>query len=86
MKVIKKIIIKKLIISGIIVGIIAVSFLIGNRYGEIKTVDKIEIDAVDEVDNGVVTIKIDDNYYDAEYNYYEVEPIVGSDLDYEVIY
>ena len=36
-----------------------------------KIIEGIEVDAVDEVDNGVITLKIDGQYYDYAYEYNE---------------
>ena len=41
-------------------------------FGEIiraKIIQEIKVDGVDEVDNGIVTLKIDGQYYDYEYEY-----------------
>ena len=34
-----------------------------------KIIRAIEVDSVDEVDNGIITLKIDGQYYDYEYEY-----------------
>lgn len=36
-----------------------------------KIIEGIEVDGVNEVDNGIVTLKIDGQYYDYQYEYNE---------------
>lgn len=45
-------------ISGLIIGIV---------FGCIFTIFNIRVDAVNEIDNGIVTLKIWCNYFDYEY-------------------
>lgn len=46
--------------------------IIGVYLGICFTINNLEIDGVNEVDNGIITIKFMDNYYDYEYKYNEI--------------
>ena len=46
--------------------------IIGVYLGIYFTINNLEIDGVNEVDNGIITIKFMDNYYDYEYKYNEI--------------
>lgn len=56
----------------IIILSIIFSLLIGLVIGSIITTLNIEIDTVDELDNGIVTIKIFGHYIDYYYEYNEI--------------
>ncbi len=45
----------------------------GLYLGFILTIMNIQIDGVNELDNGVITLKIFNNYFDYEYKYNEIE-------------
>ncbi len=47
--------------------IILVGVVFAYNLGKKQVIDNIKVDAVDEIDYGIITLKIDDEYYD--YNY-----------------
>ena len=65
----KKICIILILILMVITGII--SFKVASDITRAKIIQEIEVDGVDEVDNGIITLKIDGQYYDYEYEYVE---------------
>lgn len=70
---------KKLCIVLVIIGLMAISgvasFMVTReKTREItraKIIQGIEVVGVDEVDNGIITLKIDGDFYDYEYEYIE---------------
>lgn len=49
----------------------------GKNMGEKNVLENIEIDGVNEVENGIITIKYGEKYLDYKYEYNEVKRIVG---------
>lgn len=66
----KKIIIV-LVLIGLVVTVGITSFKVATDITRAKIIQEIEVDGVDEVDKGIVTLKIDGQYYDYEYEYKE---------------
>lgn len=67
--------------------VITISIIIGIILGIFITLKSIQIDSVNEVDNGIVTIKIFNNYLDYEYEYHEVDRQgLFESGDYKIIY
>lgn len=66
----KKIIIV-LVLIGLIVTVGVTSFKVATDITRVKIIQNIEVVGVDEVDNGIITLKIDGQYYDYEYEYIE---------------
>ena len=66
----KKIIIV-LVLIGLIVAVGVTSFKVASDITRAKIIQEIEVDGVDEVDNGIITLKIDGDFYDYEYEYIE---------------
>lgn len=58
-----------ILILMVITGII--SFKVASDITRAKIIQDIEVVGVDEVDNGIITLKIDGQYYDYEYEYIE---------------
>lgn len=52
---------------------LVMGLLLGVVLGATLTIKTIEIDGVNELDNGVITLKIWNNYFDYEYEYNEIE-------------
>lgn len=46
---------------------------VGLLLGIAITIKTIQVDGVNELDNGIITLKIFNNYYDYEYEYNEIE-------------
>lgn len=64
------------VVLGIIVLMVATGFATFKITSEIigaKIIQEIEVDGVDEVDNGIITLKINGQYYDYEYEYTEID-------------
>ena len=76
----KKIIIV-LVLIGLIVTVGVTSFKVATDITRAKIIQEIEVDAVDEVDKGIVTLKIDGQYYDFEYEYNEEFETVQDRID-----
>lgn len=66
----KKIIIV-LVLIGLIVTVGIISFKVASDITRAKIIQGIEVVGVDEVDNGIITLKIDGDFYDYEYEYIE---------------
>lgn len=66
----KKIIIV-LVLIGLIVTVGVTSFKVATDITRAKIIQNIEVVGVDEVDNGIITLKIDGDFYDYEYEYIE---------------
>lgn len=66
----KKIIIV-LVLIGLIVTVGVTSFKVATDITRAKIIQNIEVMGVDEVDNGIITLKIDGDFYDYEYEYIE---------------
>ena len=52
---------------------LVMGLLLGVVLGATLTIKTIEIDGVNELDNGVVTLKIWNNYFDYYYEYNDIE-------------
>lgn len=52
---------------------LVMGLLLGVVLGATLTIKTIEIDGVNELDNGVVTLKIWHNYFDYYYKYNDIE-------------
>ena len=50
-----------------------IGLFVGVVLGITLTIKTIQIDGVNELDNGVITIKVFNNYFDYEYEYNEIE-------------
>lgn len=53
--------------------IFVLGLFVGVVLGITLTIKTIQIDGVNELDNGVITIKVFNNYFDYEYEYNEIE-------------
>lgn len=53
--------------------IFVIGLFVGVVLGITLTIKTIQIDGVNELDNGVITIKVFNNYFDYEYEYNEIE-------------
>ena len=53
--------------------IFVLGLFVGVVLGATLTIKTIQIDGVNELDNGVITIKVFNNYFDYEYEYNEIE-------------
>ena len=53
--------------------IFVIGLFVGVVLGATLTIKTIQIDGVNELDNGVITIKVFNNYFDYEYEYNEIE-------------
>lgn len=66
---------KKLCIVLVIIGLLIItgvlSYLKTQEITRAKIIQSIEVVGVDEVDNGIITLKIDGDFYDYEYEYIE---------------
>lgn len=66
---------KKLGIVLVIIGLLIItgflSYLKACEITRAKIIQDIEVVGVDEVDNGIITLKIDGDFYDYEYEYIE---------------
>ena len=70
---------KKICIVLVIIGLLIIAGVLGylkacEKNQEItraKIIQSIEVVGVDEVDNGIITLKIDGDFYDYEYEYIE---------------
>lgn len=52
---------------------LVMGLLLGVVLGATLTIKNIQIDGVNELDNGIITLKIWNNYFDYEYEYNEIE-------------
>ena len=52
---------------------LVIGLFVGVMLGITVTIKNIQIDGVNELDNGVITLKIWNNYFDYEYEYNEIE-------------
>lgn len=66
----KKIIIV-LVLIGLVVAVGVTSFKVATDITRAKIIQEIKVDGVDEVDKGIITLEIDGQYYDYEYEYKE---------------
>ena len=66
---------KKFIIILIVLGIAVLAGLVGFKVGaeitRAKIINSIKIDGINEVDNGIITLEINGQYYDYQYEYNE---------------
>ena len=66
---------KKLCIVLVIIGLLIItgvlSYLKACEITTAKIIRAIEVDSVNEVDNGIITLKINGKFYDYEYEYNE---------------
>lgn len=66
---------KKLCIVLVIIGLLIItgvlSYLKACEITRAKIIKDIEVVGVDEVDNGIITLKIDGDFYDYKYEYIE---------------
>lgn len=66
---------KKICILFVIIGLLIItgvfSYLKACEITRAKIIQNIEVVGVDEVDNGIITLKIDGDFYDYEYEYIE---------------
>lgn len=53
--------------------IFVIGLFVGVVLGITLTIKTIQIDGVNELDNGVITIKVFNNYFDYKYKYNEIE-------------
>lgn len=53
--------------------IFVLGLFVGVVLGITLTIKTIQIDGVNELDNGVITIKVFNNYFDYKYKYNEIE-------------
>lgn len=53
--------------------IFVIGLFVGVVLGITLTIKTIQIDGVNELENGVITIKVFNNYFDYEYEYNEIE-------------
>lgn len=53
--------------------IFVIGLFVGVVLGITLTIKTIQIDGVNELDNGVITIKVFNNYFDYKYEYNEIE-------------
>ena len=60
---------KIVIVLGIAVLAGIAGFKAGTEITRAKIIEELEVDGVDEVDKGIITLKIDGQYYDYEYEY-----------------
>lgn len=52
---------------------LVMGLLLGVVLGATLTIKNIQIDGVNELDNGIITLKIWNNYFDYEYEYNTIE-------------
>lgn len=52
---------------------LVIGLFVGVMLGITVTIKNIQIDGVNELDNGIITLKIWNNYFDYEYEYNEIE-------------
>lgn len=52
---------------------LVIGLFVGVMLGITFTIKNIQIDGVNELDNGIITLKIWNNYFDYEYEYNEIE-------------
>lgn len=50
-----------------------IGVVLGIMLGTALTIQTIQVDGVNELDNGIITLKIFNNYFDYEYQYNEIE-------------
>ncbi len=62
---------KKICILLVIIIVGVLSSVITKNITRAKIIQNIEVMGVDEVDNGIITLKIDGDFYDYEYEYIE---------------
>lgn len=62
---------KKICILLVIIIVGVLSSVITKNITRAKIIQNIEIMGVNEVDNGIITLKIDGDFYDYEYEYIE---------------
>lgn len=60
---------EKILVNLLAIALIVVGFI----GGIVVTLKAIEIDGVNEVDNGVITIKVFNQYIDYQYQYTEIK-------------
>jgi len=52
---------------------LVIGLFVGVVLGITLTIKTIQVDGVNELDNGIITLKIWNNYFDYEYEYNEIE-------------
>lgn len=62
---------KKLAIFIAVIGLLLITIWVTSEITRAKIISEIKIDGINEVDNGIITLEINGQYYDYEYEYNE---------------
>lgn len=76
---------KKIIIVLVLIGLVVFTWFfkwtVIREITRAEIINNIKVDAVDEVDNGIVTLEINGQYYDFEYEYNEEFETIQDRID-----
>ena len=70
-----------LVLIGLVVTVGVTSFKVATDIARAEIIQEIKVDGVDEVDKGIVTLEINGQYYDYEYEYKEGFKTVQDRID-----